>query len=297
MPQGRTQRNRLKRVLSAGFPFPFDVEPFLDRAIREFPQDPASYAYSLIIKSKAFRKRFPGIFRNDGTLRVTPAAYIQQEDQYRSAAAQFGIGLNRRQIGGLISTGKDPQEAAQLFKGIQLARQNPGLRDFLNQQIDAVNNRRAKLSGGDKYDRIPQIRSQKDLINFFAKRGERQVYALYEGALFQQQARSAGLDLSTGRARQLAAGTVGIDEESEEKFANIAAQLRQAGPELKSFKVNQRDLEILEFGGPGRAQIADRAQRALQQREAEQATRLVQQTLTTRTGRPTLSRPPQEAGL
>jgi len=263
----RTERQRMRKILRTQLPFPFDVDKFLDRAIRDFPQDPGAYAYALIINSKAFAKRFPGIKRKDGTLRVSPAEYVSRQEQFRSTAAQFGFGLSRAQMGALVSKGVDPQEFTVRARGVQLVNSNPGTIDFLNKQIKRINDLRRK---NEVPGRIPRIKTRKDAIDFFTGRGDRQLYAVYEGALFQQTAKDAGIRIDPKRAAKLAKTTAGVlDLEAiEEGFGSISAQLRLAGVELRQAGISQREQEILEFGGPGREAIRQKVERELRNRQA-----------------------------
>lgn len=258
----KAERRRLKEVLKLQFPFPFDIDRFLDRAIREFPEDPATFAFALILKSKAFKKRFPGIFKGDGTLRISPAEYIQREERYASVAAEHGFNLKRGDVGALVSRDVDPEEFGVRARGIQLARQNPGLVDFLNKQIKQVNRRRRAAAGPDgDFVRIPLIKDRRDIVDFFTGRADKTLYKVYEGALFQQAADEAGLDLSGKRGRKLANATAGVldPEAIQQGFAEIAAKLRLGDIDLKVAGISQRDLEVLEFGGPGQAAIAEKA--------------------------------------
>lgn len=280
----KKERRALRTILKNQFPFPFDVGPFIDRAIREFPQNPAAFAQALILNSKAFERRFPGIKKPDGTLRISPSEYISREEQFRSTAAQFGFGLSRAQMGGLVRRDVDPQEFTIRARGIQLVNTNPGTIDFLNNQINRIN--KARIKNGQP--RIKRIQTKKDALDFFTGRADRQVYAIYEGALFQQAGQEAGIDISAGRASKIAGRTAGVldIEQIEEGFASIAAQLRLANIELGAEGVTARELEILEFGGPGRGAIRQKAERILRDRQAQIQTDVVDRGLRLEDGRP-----------
>lgn len=257
--------NYQKAALRAFFDLGIDVDRYLEQAIRSGAANPADVAYALIIRSPEFKKRFPGIFRKDGTLRMSPSDYIHREDAFRSVAAQYGFSLSKSAIGGLMNNNVTPESFTLRARGIQLASTRPDILKTLNDQIARVN--KARAAHGDAL--IPMIRTTKDAVNFFTGKSDGTVYALYEGAQFEAAARSAGLKATATSAATIARGTAGVMslEDIETGYASIASRLRTAGVELKSFGITQRELEILEFGGPGRAGIAGKAEQALKQRE------------------------------
>jgi hypothetical protein len=61
-----------------------------------------------------YRQRFPGLFRNDGSMRMTEAQYIGQEDTYRRLLRQYGHDMSNYQspvsLVGIFESEQDPNE-------------------------------------------------------------------------------------------------------------------------------------------------------------------------------------------
>lgn len=273
-----TQTSALQQMISANLNIGFDVHKYIDQAIRSGVQDISGYAYTLILKSPEFKAHFPGIFKTDGTLRISPQEYVQRKESFASTAAQYGFTLNNAQIGGLVTNNVDPQEFQTRAAGVQAVKSNPGLVSFINNQVQALNTYRA--AHGQPL--IRGLHGVVDAVNFFTGKADNELYAVYEGAVFRQQAKEAGINISTNKANRLAAQTPGVlgFDEAQQRFSKIAAQLREAGPEIRGFGLKPEDLLAIEFGGPNRISLAQRAEQALAQRQANLST-AVQQTATT----------------
>ena len=117
MPNKKRQARRGLEAsfAGAGFTFPFPVRDLIDRAIRTANGDTSlayTLAYSYIIQSKRFHNYYPGIFRPNGTLRMSPASYEAYIDQSRAAARSAGFTVTREQLGGNIQRNVSPQEFA-----------------------------------------------------------------------------------------------------------------------------------------------------------------------------------------
>lgn len=273
-----------KAALKAFFDLGINVDKYIDQAIRSGAGNVDQVAYALIIRSPEFRARFPGIFRANGTLRMTPQEYIQREDTFRSVAAQHGFALSKSSIGNLVKNNVSGEGFALRARGIQLAQTRPDIVASLNSQIDRANRYRAKHN----QPLIKRIGSTKDAVNFFTGQADQTLYAIYEGAQFEAVQRSLGLE--TASASQLARGTAGVLslEQIEEGYMEIASRLRKAAPELKGFGITQKELEILEFGGANRSAIAQKAEQALKQRDAALQGTVATQRTGIRQGRPVI---------
>ncbi|HEV8420187.1 MAG TPA: hypothetical protein VGR13_02385, partial [Actinomycetota bacterium] len=79
---------------------PADFAGLIDQAVRgnwsEARFEAAVYA------SPAFHEAFPGIFRPDGSLRISPMEYRQLAKQYRKIGADYGIKVDKSRIGMLV---------------------------------------------------------------------------------------------------------------------------------------------------------------------------------------------------
>lgn len=83
-----------------------------------------------VYASKAFKARFPAIRNSNGSLRMSPAEYIQRESDLRSVMQQFGLsGFHfdkPSDFAGFISGGVDAQQLGQRLQLSQdLLRSNP----------------------------------------------------------------------------------------------------------------------------------------------------------------------------
>lgn len=253
-----------RRALAASFNLGIDVDKYIDQAIRSGVRDIVAFAYALILRSPEFKARFPGIFRSNGTLRISPAEYVSREDSYISSAAAYGISLNRSHIAGLIRTNKTPEKVATIFKGIQLFRQNPELIPRLQANIAVMNQIRRKAG----LPLIPNVKSTADVINFFSNQSEMNVYRAYEGSIIQSEFEHVGFKLTSQQAQKLADRTEGVDpREIQERALDLFQKLNLAGPELRA-ELTQQELLTLEFGGRNQTEVIAKADRILKQREA-----------------------------
>lgn len=232
-----------------------------------------------------FRRAYGFLFRRDGSLIMSPFEAVRTIAAHRSIATAHGFSLTRAQAGRLIATEKSPDEFRSVFApAIQRLRSNVGVFAELNRQLSDINRQRQQrgLPG------LPHVRTPEAALNFILGQSPQSVYDLYEAAQTGAAARGAGLQVSTARARELARGTVGVlaFEETEQRFGEIARQLREAGPELAVLKVTQRELEIIQFGGPKRAELAQKAELALRQRKAQLQARPIGPQVSLAGGRP-----------
>lgn len=253
----------------AGFRLPFNTKPYVDQVLRSglAGQEAQDYLYSLIIASPEFKTAYPGIFRPDGTMIVTPAAYTALREQYTSTAHQYGFNVNDSQVGQLIQRGVSSDEFKTRAEAVHTITTNPDVFAALQSQVTDMNRSRAQLG----LPPIKWINNLGDAVNFVLGQADRDVYDAYEAASIASAAASAGVKISSAQARGAAAQTVGVlsKEDVDQHFAQIAQDLRAAGPEIHQFGLTNADLLTLEFGGPNRGKIALAAQQALSQREAQ----------------------------
>lgn len=270
------------QLRNAGIPNFIDVDGYIDQALALglTGEEAFAYVYSQVLRSPEFRTAFPGIFRPDGTMRMSPAQWLEQAGAYRAMGARFGVSLSREHIGHWVSLEVGADEARERFNAIQTVKTNPNIRRFL------------KLYSGTD--------SLKEAVQFVLRKAPKQVYDTFEAAQLSAVATDLGLKTSKGRALGIARRTEGVltKEEIEARYKRLADQLRVADVELAAVGLTQRQLEIIEFGGPRRAALASRAERMLRQREADIQTPQGQQAIRIERGRPVLaSGPPIEPGL
>src|SRR3990167_5334387 len=112
-------RQRLEDIL-IGLLGPGNAAAFrtlIDQAVRE---GWTSYEFEAqIYQSPQFRQMFPGIFRSDGSLRMTPSEYRTMADDYRGIARVYGFRVNDARIGRLISGNVSASEFTDRAEAIQ----------------------------------------------------------------------------------------------------------------------------------------------------------------------------------
>jgi hypothetical protein len=260
-----------RKLQQVGFNLPFDISRYIEQAIREFPEDPMTYAWALVIRSPEFDRAFPGIKRKDGTLRMNIPDYMHTTEAYRSIAARYGFAINNLTAGHLVSMEVSPDEFVERAAAVQIVKAHPDVFRFL-QQADPG-----------------KMTTVRDAVNFVLRKADPEFYSAYETATFQAAAKGAELPITRSRAQQIAAATAGVMSlaEQESAYQKIAKQIREAGAELSAFGLTQADLETIEFGvGDDRAGKALRAEQALKQYQTAVGTEIQGESLVFPQGRP-----------
>lgn len=255
---------RLRELLvQAGIPVGA-FHDILDRAIRLNFTD--SEFILGVYGTHQFKAMFPGIFRKDGSLRMTPYEYRQLEDQYNSAARIYGIGnLSKDHIGKLIRGDVSIQEFTDRATAIQRVNEfRPAFEEF--KQI--ANARGIKTKGID---------TDKERIKFMLGQGPKQFYQLWDELTVGTAARTAGFDVSQGLIKSIAKRVPGQADElqMQTRFADLAKQARTLMPlsQLGRYGLSSSDLVTLEFGGPNQAAIADKVDTIIKNRDAFASTK------------------------
>jgi hypothetical protein len=251
------------RLAAEGYSFPFPVDDILDKAIRSGSDDVFSLAYSMILSSKRFRREYPGIFRGDGTLRMTPAQYTAYRDTVRHTAENGTFTISNKAIGRLIANDVSAEEFSFRVDAAKQIKANPDVFDSFNDLLEANGQKRLKTS--------------EQIFDFLTGRSNSRVYDIYERSSIRGAAEAAGLSLTRAQARRLGESTADVTgfETALERFARVADDLTTSRQELRSFGIGEDDLIAMEFGGQ-QARVRLREQ-ALRQRQAEVSTRLVTQ--------------------
>lgn len=207
-----------------------------------------------IYASPAFAAMFPGIFREDGSLRMTPYEYRQMADQYLSTARLYGISdLDPARIGKLIAGNVSLQEFADRMEAIRRVSEfKPAFEEF-KQVLRA---RGIPTTGLD---------TDKDLVNFMLGKGPKQFYQLWDELNVGLAARMAGAKISQKMVRSIARRLPGVASEAELQLQmqELARHIRTTLPlsKIHKFGLTKKDLVTLEFGGPNQAAIFEKVQR------------------------------------
>lgn len=253
------------QVKTGGWSVPFDISEH----IRSVVGKPNAFdlLVSKIVADPRFKRLYPGIFDSAGGLKMSPVEYRQRATRIREIGAQYGFNYTDQQIGKIINGDKSDSEVDFQAQAVQTLRNNSQVLEAFRAQVDDLNKRR-KANG---LPPIKNITTVKDAIDFIQGRSSSAVYSAYEAASVAAGAASAGISVSAERARRLAQarpGLLGLDE-TEKRYKEIADRLRTSGAELSAFGLSTADLETIEFGLPGAAGLAIKAERAMAQAEAQ----------------------------
>lgn len=219
-----------------------------------------------VVQSPAFASAFPGIFRADGSLKMSPTDYRAQVDTYRHTAYLLGYSPSDALIGQWIQGDVSPQEVADRYTAANRVKESP--------QAFAALQSEWKAAG------LGNI-SQAGAANALLGEAPKQFYDIWERANLRTQASLAGAPISHAEAVRIQGILPDRATESsvQANMQDLAHQLKTTMPLSRLYATHgltRSDLITLEFGGPGREDIAARAKRAL---DTEQASWQAQQTV------------------
>lgn len=227
-----------------------------------------------------FKHAFPGIFRKDGSLIVSPQEYRQLTEAYQSVGAQYGFKLSKADLGKLVQGENSVEEAKTKLRAAQVVDQNRDVWKYMG------------------------FKTAKEAQNFILGKADRDVYDRYEAAAIRTALAQSGVGgipsgVTGSRARELARQTGGVldFDEIAERAAKVAEQVKFAAPELMARGISQRDIEDVMFGRPT-AGVLTRVEAALEQRKASFKQKgQSQQVARGVKGRPVVAGVQQEAGF
>lgn len=212
---------------------PSQFTGLIDQAVRENWSD-ARFT-SAVYASSAFHAAFPGIFRKDGSLKMSPGEYRTLGDEYKKIAKQYGITVDHERIGALVAGDKSPDEfkgLAVLFKAAKKSN-DLGYRDKVNAVLTATGK--------------PTIDNMQDWFGYLAGRSANYIYDLTEASRFL----AAGLDINAKDALKTTAKQVGQPGEAVDLDALIGQVMAVKdfiAPELHAAGISDSDLAIIKAG-------------------------------------------------
>lgn len=225
-PRMRERRASLREILRGYGLAPAQFQRIIDRAIRRrwTPEEFEARVYL----SKPFRRKFPGIFRDDGSLRMSVDQYRQMSDAYKKIAGDFGVQVDDARIGRLIAGQVSPDEWNERAQVYRAATSSEGQRKAFN-EIRAAQG-------------LPTL-DQVDWFDTLAGTGTAALTEQYEAAAI----RASGLDISAEEAIG-----VGGQVSAYGEIANISelvAEVKQykgfVQSELSSAGISDADLTVL----------------------------------------------------
>lgn len=226
---------------------PVEFGNLIDKAVRN-GWSPEHFE-SQIYQSPAFKRAFPGIFRGDGSLRMSPSEYRNLSDQYKELAQRYGLfgELGKGRIGQLIKGNVSPQELTDRFTAIHRMKEFSTSFDTFKKIVSETTNKNL---------------TDENIYEFIMGKGQKEFYDLWEQTMVGTSASSAGVELSTAEMRSIAQRLPGMqtEEQLQGGFQNLAKSIKSVMPlsQLTKLGVSKGDLLELEFGGPNQADIAER---------------------------------------
>lgn len=241
----KVTRNELGDVLRGFGLRPSLFQPIIDKAVREGWSDVAFLA--AVYQSKPFKRTFPGITREDGSVRMSPMEYLSMRDRYGHIADNYGVNMSRKLFGRLVAGDVSEDEWMHRAQITQAARSTPELRRSFDEIL--TSKERRKLDDKGWWD-------------FLEGHTESELYDLYE----EFELGRYGLDINRKDSANI--GDTG-------EFLDLAALAREIrkiqssiGPELANAGISDADLAILESGGRDDKGLQPKLQQLLRNREA-----------------------------
>jgi len=212
-----------------------------------------------VVMSPAFESAFPGIKRDDGSLKMDPATYRATVDTYTHTAYLLGYTPSAEMIGGWIGNDVSPQEVADRYSAANRIKESPEAFAALQKEWSAAG--------------LGKI-SEAQVANALLGQAPKEFYDIWERVNLRTAAANAGTYLTHAEAARIQAVSPETLTESgtQATMADLANQLRTTMPLSRLYAqhgLTRSDLITLEFGGPGQADIRIRAEKALATAKAQ----------------------------
>jgi hypothetical protein len=239
---GGTNRAELESILRGFGINPDAFDDLIDKSIRS--QWSGAQFVSAIYASDTFHNLFPGIFRNNGALRMSPADYMQMAANYRDQARAFGIHIDRDRVGQLITKDVSLDEWKARLGIMKTAQNSEHFRKTFNTILTAQGHK--PLGAGQWGD-------------FIAGKADNALYDLYEASAIKSAipmtARGA-----LGVAHKLdEPGTIATTASLQDLYRRVRAVQHLVAPELRNAGITNADLTLIQAGMDphGKASILD----------------------------------------
>lgn len=213
--------------------------------------------------SREFKEMFPGIFRPDGSMRMSPSQYLNMVDTYRSTARSIGLNPNlidKDQFGDLIRGDVSPQEFSDRLTAVKrISEFKPAFEEF--KQV--LRSRGISPKGID---------TDEEMLDFMLGAGPKKFYQIWDELTVGTAARTAGVQLGQHQIRRIAKILPGQANEAQiaAGMQDLAKKIQTIMPlsKINKYGISKKDLVQLEFGGPNQAAIAKKVEMALGNYEA-----------------------------
>lgn len=263
--QGADPKNLQASYLTALQGLGIDVDANLQQLMQHASQQGWSMARfkQAVYDTPEFHQEFPGIFDNQGNLRMTPQQYIQTKQSYISTAAQYGVNASPKTIAWMFRNEVSPQEFASRAQAIN-SLQN-------NQQYFRAFNETLKAQGMDPLSRGDQLR-------FVLGEGNKEWYNQWQNASTRYSAQQAGIDTQKGGMYtsigehllgKIADKGLSVDAMNQ-AWQQVGQNLLTALPDsrIQGYNLTKKQIAEASFGGPHQARTRQRIQDILNQEQA-----------------------------
>jgi hypothetical protein len=218
-------------------------------------------------KTPDYRQAFPGIFNEDGTLKMSEGTYMITRDRYEDIAATSGLNINDRKIATLFK--RDVSAAEFADRAPAIARLNRDKALYAGFQKELVQGGIAKAGEVSK----------EELFKFILGEGNKEWYDLWQDTVTRNAAREAGIRIAknSGQYSSIGQGMIekisgkGLSEaQLQSGFQELGDTLLEVLPlsKIHGFGLSKGLVQQAVFGGKNAAQARKKIQHVLETEEA-----------------------------
>jgi hypothetical protein len=246
-----------------------------------------------LYKTADFQQAFPGIFNDQGGLKMTPEQYQYNALQYQDAAAAAGVNLGPKEQAALFANDVSVREAGLRMQHEHTLKTNRAMFDAFNRELVAAGQ---------------QPLDKKGIFNFLSGQGNAAAVNLWENAAADYSATQSGIKIggpagqytSLGRKQFEKIANLGLSEaDLASGFGQLAHAFLTTVPlsHIQNSGLSKSDIRQAVFGGPKQAKIQEKMKHMLGQLQAAgQATAHTQVTPTQGGGLQAIGENKQRAG-
>lgn len=236
-------------------------------------------------KTPEYRERFRGIFKKDGTMRMTEGEYLQFEFGLQTLGKSYGYKVDGQDVGEALRKGQSLESFEDRLSALQRVREyEPAMKSFV-QTLRA----RGELPKGAK------DWGKQDMYEFVTGQKDPRFYRIWEEASARTAAYVAGIDVLDKKEAKTEPGGVGYtdlrrgaimkiikqlpgyqtEEELAAGFQQLGDSLLEVLPlsEARTYGLTKQDLIKATFGGKNAARARQRVKRVIETHEAFQEDR------------------------
>jgi hypothetical protein len=249
-------------VVGLRIPVDAQIKTLIGRAVQG-GMNSAAFMQTLR-QTKTYAKRFPGIMKANGTMRMTESQYVSGYQQARDTARALGRGFSEQAYGLALKNGNSPSEIRMKLEAIDKLKSYGPLYQQFNDYLQATGLERKPLA-------------RKDLLTFIMGKGKKEWNDAYNTALVATQLEGKGFDVGkpSSGADVGYKGLAKIAKEievmgSSGDFSGVLAQADKVLNEgdFRSAGITRKDRVKLALGAKGAEESAARITQAVNVRVA-----------------------------